>query len=88
MDLEITPRVLERFGVTQEALAAMVERPRNWVELAVLQVVDAQGLVAEWLPEALDFHKTVTQQVRDSPTLSYAKHTTYLTRCTMPTTAG
>ena len=44
----------------------------------------------EALDHIADFleNETVTHQVRDSSTPSYAKCTTYPTRCTMHTTAG
>ena len=40
----------------------MEERPKTWVELAMLQVVGEQDLVAERLQEALDFHRSVSDQ--------------------------
>ena len=40
----------------------MEDKPRTWVELAVLQVVGEQNLVAERLQEALDFHRSVSDQ--------------------------
>ena len=38
----------------------MQERPRAWLHFAVLQVVDDEDLVSEWLKEALDFHRSVS----------------------------
>jgi hypothetical protein len=62
LNLEITPQVLERFGMKEEDLAAMDARPKTWVDLAVLQVVGEQDLVAERLQESLEFHRTVSDQ--------------------------
>ena len=62
LNLEIEPLVLERFRKSDEDLAAMDVRPTTWVELAVLQVVGDQDLAAERLPEALDFHRSVSEQ--------------------------
>ena len=62
LNLEITPQILQRFGFSEEALVAMEAKPRTWVELAVLQVVGEQNLVAERLQEALDFHRSVSDQ--------------------------
>ena len=62
MNLEITPQILQRFGFSEEALVAMEAESRTWVELAVLQVVGEQNLVAERLQEALDFHRSVSDQ--------------------------
>ena len=62
LSLDISDQVLERFRLTEDDLAAMLERPKTWVDLAVLQVVGDQGLVAERLEEALVFHRTVTDQ--------------------------
>ena len=52
LGLSITAYVLERFGLSEEALAAMGERPSTWVHLAVLEVVGEEDLVAERLPDA------------------------------------
>ena len=60
--LDVTPHVLERFQMKDEDLAAMEARPLTWVSLAILQVVQEQDLVAEHLPESLDFHRNVTDQ--------------------------
>ncbi len=62
LNLEITPQILQRFGVSAEALQAMEHRPRTWVELAMLQVVGEQNLVLEKLEEALNFHRSVSDQ--------------------------
>ena len=62
LSLDITPEVLERFRVQESTLEAMVNRPKTWVDLAVLQVVGEEALVAERLQESLDFHRTVTDQ--------------------------
>ena len=62
MSLDISDRVLERFHLKEDDLAAMAARPKTWVDLAILQVVGEQDLVAEYLPEALDFHRSVTDQ--------------------------
>ena len=52
-------RVLQRFGMTEEALVDLEVRPKTWVDLAVLQVVGEQDLVAERLQEPMDFHRQV-----------------------------
>ena len=62
MDLEISEKVLERFSTTEEDLVAMDPRPKTWVELAVYHVVQERDLVAERLPEALEFHRKVSDQ--------------------------
>jgi hypothetical protein len=62
LDLEITPKVLDSFSSNEEALGAMKTRPRTWVALAVLQVVGEEDLVSEWLQQALDFHRSVSDQ--------------------------
>ena len=62
LNLEITPLVLQRFKVAEEDLDAMAERPKTWVEPAVLQIVGEQDLAAERLQGALEFHKSVTDQ--------------------------
>ena len=49
LDLEITPKVLERFRKTEGDLAAMTPRPNTWVHLAILQVVGEEDLKA-WAP--------------------------------------
>ena len=59
---EITAKVLERFQLTAENLAAMTARPKTWVSLAILQVVGEEDLVADHLPESLDFHRAVSDQ--------------------------
>jgi hypothetical protein len=62
LSLEITPLILERFKMREEDLVAMDAKPKTWVELAVLQVVGDLDDVAERLPEALDFHRSVSDQ--------------------------
>ena len=62
LSLDISDRVLERFHLKEDDLAAMAARPKTWVDLAILQVVGEQDLVAEYLPEALDSHRSVTDQ--------------------------
>ena len=62
LNLDITPKVLERFRLDPEVLRAMEVRPGTWVHLAVLQVVGEQSLVDEHLGSALDFHRSVTDQ--------------------------
>jgi hypothetical protein len=62
LDLAITPQTLKRFGFSVEALEDMEARPKTWVELAVLQVVGEQDLVADRLQQALDFHRSVSDQ--------------------------
>ena len=57
LDLEITPEVLERFGLNRDEVEAMDPKPKTWVDLAVLQVVGQSDLVAERLQGALDFHR-------------------------------
>ena len=60
LNLEITDKVLERFNLTEDNLRDMDERPKTWVDLAVLQVLGEEALVAERLPEALAFHRSVS----------------------------
>ena len=62
LDLELTPEVLLRFNSSPTQLLAMARPPKTWVELAVLQVVGEQDLVDERLREALDFHRSETDQ--------------------------
>jgi len=62
LSLEMTPQVLERFHVSEDDVQAMDPRPRTWVDLAVLQVVGEQDLVAERLPESLEFHRRLSDQ--------------------------
>ena len=62
VDLTVTHVVLERFGKHEENLHKMRERPRTWVHLAVLEVVDDENLVSEWIQEALTFHRGVSDQ--------------------------
>ena len=61
-DLSLTTEVLERLQFSEETLDALPVRPKSWVELVVLQVVGDgdEALVAARLPEALDFHRSVT----------------------------
>jgi hypothetical protein len=40
----------------------LVERPKTWVHLVVLQVVGEEDLVAERLQVALEFHRSVSDQ--------------------------
>ena len=67
LSLEITPQVLERFHIKEEAWAALPARPTTWVELAILQTVGEEGLVAEYLDEGLDFHRKVADQAAFPP---------------------
>ena len=60
LSLEITIEVLERFKLSETGLEGMGARPRTWVDLALLQVVGDPDLVAEHLPEALEFHRSVS----------------------------
>ena len=60
LSLEITPKVIERFKMNEEDLDALIARPKTWVDLAVLQVVGDENLVAERLQETLDFHRSVS----------------------------
>ena len=60
-----------------DELAAMAQPPRTWVELAVLQVVGEQDLVAERLQPALDFHGQVADQAASH--LSLLAENTYRT---------
>ena len=62
LDLQITPRVLEHFNMTQADLDAWETPPRSWVCLAVYQVVGQEDLVSERLEEALEFHRKVSEQ--------------------------
>lgn len=59
LDLEISEKVRERFGWTEESLAALDPPLASWVELAVLDVVGDRDLVEQHLVSALDFHKRV-----------------------------
>ena len=60
LNLDISPLVLQRFGLPERAYEDLEERPKTWVELAVLQVVGEQDLVAERLVPALAFHRSVS----------------------------
>ena len=62
VDLGVSDRALERFHLKEEDLAAMAARPKSWVDLAILQVVGEEALVAGYRPEALGFHRRVTDQ--------------------------
>ena len=62
LSLEITTQLLERFKLSEPDLEGMDARPKTWVDLAVLQVVGDPGLAAERLPEALEFHRSVSDQ--------------------------
>ena len=62
MDLAIGRHTLSRFTTSADDLAAMgPNRPQTWVELAVLEVVGQEDLVAEYLNEALDFCRLVSE---------------------------
>ena len=60
LDLEVTPEVLQRLEVDDTVLEDM--QAKTWVGLAVLQVVGEAELVAEHLPDALAFHRQVSDQ--------------------------
>ena len=60
LNLDISPLVLKRFGLTERAFEDLTERPKTWVDLAALQVVGEQDLVAEKLESALAFHRSVS----------------------------
>ena len=60
LNLDISPLVLERFGLTERAFEDLTEKLNAWVDLAVLQVVGEQDLVAERLESALAFHRSVS----------------------------
>ena len=62
VDLGLNAKVLERFNVTQDDLAAMEEEPKTWVELAVLQIVGDDDLLRSYLPDALDVHRLASRQ--------------------------
>ena len=62
LNLDITPQVLSRFHTSEEALAEIEERPTTWVALAVFQIVGSVDLVGERLQDALDFHRSVSDQ--------------------------
>ena len=62
LSLDITDQALANLGFQGGALEALANRPKSWVELAVLQVVRDESLVSENLPDALDFHRSVTDQ--------------------------
>ena len=62
LDLSVTQEVLQRFTV-ENGHAQLQPRPsRTWVELAVFQIVGEEAVVEETLPEALDFHREVTDK--------------------------
>ena len=64
LSLDVDPEVRKRFSKglkdMDEGMVDLEERQITWVNLAVLQVVGEQNLVAERLPEALDFHRQVS----------------------------
>ena len=60
LDLAVTPKVLQKYGYTQEDLEALDAQPRTWVEVVVLHVVGEQDLMETYLHEALDFHRATT----------------------------
>ena len=60
LNLDISPLVLKRFGLAERAFEDLAERPKTWVDLALLQVVGEQDLVAERLESALAFHRSVS----------------------------
>jgi hypothetical protein len=63
LNLELTPLILQRFGWNEQAIQALDEKHNSsttWVHLAVIQVVGEEDLVAERLPVALDFHRSVS----------------------------
>jgi len=62
LDLAITDEVLGRFGTNHEFLEEKDWRPRHWVELAVLLVVQDKAAAEERLPEALAFHRALTDK--------------------------
>ena len=62
LSLEITPLVLEKFKMSESDLDDLEPKPRTWVELAVLQTVGGMDEVPDYLEEALEFHKTVTDR--------------------------
>ena len=62
LDLEITPEVVRRLGMTMDNVEAMDPQPKTWVDLAVLRVVGQSDLVSEHLQTALDFHRRVSSQ--------------------------
>ena len=62
LNRELTPLILKRFGWNERALQALDERPQTGAHLVVLQVVGEEDLVAERLPVALDFHRSVSDQ--------------------------
>ena len=62
LSLEIEQHVLMRLRMKEEDLAALHTRPRTWVELVLLQVLGDEELIAERLPQNLDFHRLVSDQ--------------------------
>ena len=62
LSLEITPLVLEKFKMSESDLDDLEPKPRTWVELAVFQTVGGMDEVPDYLAEALEFHKTVTDR--------------------------
>ena len=62
LNLEITAEVLERFGCSEEQLRAMEPEPKTWVELVLQNLLEDRDLVEERMKEALDFHRSVSDQ--------------------------
>ena len=62
-DLDLAPENLVRFKTPKSDLDAMgANRPKTWVELAVLEVVGERDLVPGYLTEALNFHRLVASR--------------------------
>ena len=62
MNLGIDSYTLARFRTSADDLEAMgPDRPQTWVALAVLEVVGQADLVAEYLDEALNFCRVVSE---------------------------
>ena len=74
LSLEITTQALERFKLSDPDLEGMDARPKTWVDLAVLQVVGGQDLMAKRLLEALEFHRSVSDQAAAHLNLLVDKH--------------
>ena len=62
LDLQISPELLGRWGITEARYAAMNPQPKTWVELVLQELLGDRDLVEDKLKEALDFHRSVTDQ--------------------------
>jgi hypothetical protein len=62
LGLDITPSVLGKFKVSESDLDDLEPKPKTWVELAILQAIGDMDQVPDYLPEALAFHRAVTDR--------------------------